>query len=243
VIVVGKASDSQRRIALVIGNANYQSSPLRNPINDAEDTASALRNLGFQVTLGMDMTRKEMRRVIRAFGESLNQGGVGLFYYAGHGMQVGGTNYLIPIGADIGLEDEVQDEAVDAGLVLRKMDSAGNAMNMVFLDACRDNPFARSFRSSFKGLAQMDAPSGSLIVYSTAPGSVAADGEGRNGVFTKNLLAHLNESGVELSQMMKSVRSNVRKVTNGKQVPWESSSLEGNFYFSPSSSDLILSTG
>ena len=233
--VVGNASDSQHRVALVIGNANYQSSPLRNSVNDAEDTASALRNLGFQVTLGTDMTRKEMRRVIRTFGESLKQGGVGLFYYAGHGMQVGGTNYLIPIGADIGLEDEVQDEAVDAGLVLRKMDSAGNAMNMVFLDACRDNPFARSFRSSFKGLAQMDAPTGSLIVYATAPGSVAADGEGRNGIFTKNLLAHLNASGVELSQMMKSVRSNVRKETGGKQVPWESSSLEGNFYFAPSS--------
>jgi formylglycine-generating enzyme required for sulfatase activity len=241
--VVGKDGASQRRVALVIGNANYQSSPLRNPVNDAEDTASALRSLGFQVTLGTDMTRKEMRRVIRTFGESLKQGGVGLFYYSGHGMQVGGTNYLIPIGADISMEDEVQDEAVDAGSVLRKMDSAKNSMNMVFLDACRDNPFARSFRSSFKGLAQMDAPSGSLIVYATAPGSVAADGEGRNGTFTKNLLAHLSAPGMELSQMMKIVRSNVRKETDGKQVPWESSSLEGNFYFNSSSSDSILSTG
>jgi uncharacterized caspase-like protein len=97
--VVGKASDSQRRVALVIGNANYQSSPLRNPVNDAEDTASALRSLGFEVTLGTDMTRKEMRRVIRSFGESLKQGGVGLFYFAGHGMQVEGKNFLIPIGA------------------------------------------------------------------------------------------------------------------------------------------------
>lgn len=235
VTVVGKTGDSQRRVALVIGNANYQSSPLRNPVNDAEDTASALKSLGFEVTLGTDMTRKEMRRVIRAFGESLKQGGVGLFYFAGHGMQVEGKNFLIPVGADITAEFEVQDEAVDAGTVLRSMDAAGNTMNMVFMDACRDNPFARSFRSNQKGLAQMDAPSGSLIVYATAPGSVAADGDGRNGVFTQNLLAHISTPGLPISEMMMQVRTDVRRKTNNLQTPWESSSLEGNFYFAPSS--------
>jgi formylglycine-generating enzyme required for sulfatase activity len=233
IAVKSVGGDSQKRTALVIGNSNYQSSSLRNPVNDASDMAQALSNLGFQVTLGTDMTRKEMRLSIRAFGDKLNAGDVGLFYYAGHGMQVDGRNYLIPIGAKIEREDEIQDEAIDAGSVLRKMDTAGNIMNMVFLDACRDNPFARSFRSGNKGLAQMDAPSGSLIVYATAPGSVAADGDGRNGVFTKNLLAHINTQGEPLVQMMMKVRSNVRKETGGKQTPWESSSLEGNFYFAP----------
>ena len=224
---------TERRIALVIGNSAYKSSPLRNPVNDATDMASALSRLGFQVTLGKNMNRKEMHRTIRKFGKDLKQGGVGLFYYAGHGMQVNGKNYLIPIGADIQSEDEVQVESIDAGSVLRKMEVAANTMNMVFLDACRNNPFARSFRSTNKGLAQMDAPSGSLIVYATAPGSVAADGDGRNGIFTQNLLSYLDTPDLEVGQMLRKVRVSVRKETDGKQTPWESSSLEGNFYFVP----------
>ncbi len=234
--VVVNPNDSQnteRRIALVIGNSAYKSSPLKNPVNDATDMAAKLRRLDFQVSLGKDLSRKEMRTAIRKFGKELKRGGVGLFYYAGHGMQVNGKNYLIPVGADIDVEDEIQDEAIDAGSVLRKMDSAGNTMNMVFLDACRNNPFARSFRSTNKGLAQMDAPSGSLIVYATAPGSVAADGDGRNGIFTQNLLSYLDTPDLEVGQMLRKVRVSVRKETDGKQTPWESSSLEGNFYFVP----------
>ncbi len=234
-------TDTDRRIALVIGNGSYKSSPLRNPVNDAVDVASKLKRLGFDVTDGKDMTRKEMRSAIRAFGDNLKKGGVGLFYYAGHGMQVKGKNYLIPVGVDIQSEDEVEDEAIDAGLVMRKMERAGNTMNMVFLDACRDNPFARSFRTSSRGLAQMDAPSGSLIVYATAPGSVAADGKGRNGIFTKNLLLHLNTPGLEVGTMLRMVRVSVKKDTDGKQVPWESSSLEGEFYF-VGTGDEIVST-
>ncbi len=221
----------ERRIALVIGNSDYKSSPLRNPVNDVDDIAMKLNRLGFQVTKGKNMTRKEMRKVIRQFGNDLKKGGVGLFYYSGHGMQVKGKNYLIPVGVDIQLEDEVEDEAIDAGLVMRKMESAGNTMNMVFLDACRDNPFARSFRSASKGLAQMDAPSGSLIVYATAPGSVAEDGIGRNGTFSKNLLLHLNTPGLEIGHLLRKVRVSVEKETGGRQVPWESSSLKGSFYF------------
>ena len=240
-VLKNDAIDTQRRIALVIGNGSYKSSPLRNPVNDAVDVASKLKRLGFDVTDGKDMTRKEMRSAIRAFGDNLKKGGVGLFYYAGHGMQVKGKNYLIPVGVDIQSEDEVEDEAIDAGLVMRKMERAGNTMNMVFLDACRDNPFARSFRTGSKGLAQMDAPSGSLIVYATAPGSVAADGKGRNGIFTKNLLLHLNTPGLEVGTMLRMVRVSVKKDTDGKQVPWESSSLEGEFYF-VGTGDEIVST-
>ena len=229
-VKVTSVANTERRIALVIGNSAYKSSPLMNPVNDATDMAAKLRRLGFQVSLGKDWRRKEMRTAIRNFGKELRLGGVGLFYYAGHGMQVNGKNYLIPIGTDIGAEYEVQDEAVDAGQVLRSMENAGNTMNMVFLDACRNNPFARSFRSTNKGLAQMDAPSGSLIVYATAPGSVAADGSGRNGIFTKNLLSYLDTPD-EVGQMLRKVRVSVREETGGKQTPWESSSLEGNFYF------------
>ena len=230
-IDVSGVYSNDRRIALVIGNSAYKNIPLANPVDDADDMAAKLKKLGFHVFLGKNLKRKEMHKTIRKFGNDLKQGGVGLFYYAGHGMQVQGKNYLIPIGADIQSEDEVQVESIDAGSVLRKMEVAANTMNMVFLDACRDNPFARSFRSSFKGLAQMDAPSGSLIVYATAPGSVAEDGDGRNGIFTKNLLAYLETPGLPVNQMLMSVRKDVRLETNGKQTPWESSSLEGNFYF------------
>ena len=220
-----------QKTALIIGNSAYKSSPLKNPRNDAEDMAVLLRKLNFQVTIKSDIGRIQMRKVIRTFGESLKKGGVGLFFFAGHGMQVNGKNYLIPVDADIQAEDEVQDYAVDAGMVLRKMQSAGNPLNLVFLDACRDNPFARSFRSGKKGLAQMDAPKGSLIVYATAPGSVAADGNGRNGIFTKNLMNHMERPNLEIGMMLRDVRIDVLKDTNDKQIPWDSSSLVGKFFF------------
>ncbi|MBU2646144.1 caspase family protein, partial [bacterium] len=231
-IVVSDGSDFYSgKTALVIGNSAYRSSPLNNPRHDAEDMASLLSSLGFQVTVLTDSSRIQMMQAIGKFGRQLKQGGVGLFFFAGHGMQIKGKNYLIPVDADIHAEDEVQDYAVDAGMVLRKMQSAGNPLNMVFLDACRDNPFARSFRSSQKGLAQMDAPKGSLIVYATAPGSVAADGAGNNGVFTKNLMNHMKRPGVEIGMMLRDVRKDVLKETQDKQIPWESISLTGTFFF------------
>ncbi|MGK0289022.1 MAG: TPR repeat protein [bacterium] len=222
---------SKQRVALIIGNGNYKSSPLKNALNDANDMAKSLRKLGFTVMLHIDANRKQMRHAIRTFGKKIHGGGVGLFFYAGHGMQVKGKNYLIPIGADIQDQNEVLDEGIDAGLVLRKMESAQNRLNIVFLDACRNNPFAKSFRSGQKGLAQMDAPKGSLIAYATAPGSVAADGSGRNGVFTKHILKSLQTPNLELSQMMKKVRLGVLKETSEKQIPWDSSSLVHDFYF------------
>jgi uncharacterized caspase-like protein len=179
----------------------------------------------------LNADQRTIRQAIREFGDKLKQGGIGLFFYAGHGMQVRGKNYLIPVGTDIQREDEVQDYAVDAGLVLRKMESAGNLMNMIILDACRDNPFARSFRSSNRGLGLMDAPKGSIIVYSTAPGSVAADGEGQNSVFTKSFLKHLATPGLEVGMMLRRVRADVVAETENKQIPWDTSSLMGEFYF------------
>ena len=177
-----------QRLALVIGNGAYKKAPLRNPVNDAYDMAEALRKIGFEVIHKENASQWSMENAIRDFGKRLRKGGVGLFYFAGHGIQVKGINYLIPVDARIESESDVKYECVDAGRVLGKMEDAGNDLNIVVLDACRDNPFARGFRSSSSGLARMDAPKGSLIAYATAPGSIAADGIGRNGVYTKHLL-------------------------------------------------------
>jgi formylglycine-generating enzyme required for sulfatase activity len=223
---------SNQRLALVIGNGAYRTLPLKNPVNDAVDMAGALRKLGFEVVLRTDVGLKPMEKAIKAFGRDLRRGGVGLFYFAGHGMQVEGRNYLIPADADIESESDVRFESVDAGRVLGKMEDAGNALNIVILDACRDNPFARSFRSGTQGLARMDAPKGSIIAYATAPGSVAADGHGRNGIYTKNLLAHIDSPGLSIETFFKKVRIGVISETQDRQVPWESSSLTGDFFFS-----------
>lgn len=227
------ATVSERRIALVIGNSSYPVSPLKNPGNDARAIAQVLRASGFKVAERHNLNQAAMREAIRAFGDDLKNGGVGLFYYAGHGMQVRGRNYLIPIMADIRREDEVEDQAVSADLVLQKMDAAKNRMNIVILDACRNNPFARSFRSSSNGLAQMDAPAGTIVAFATAPGSVAADGQGSNGLYTQHLVASIKQPGLKIEDVFKRVRVGVKRDSQGHQVPWENTSLEGDFYFKP----------
>ena len=225
------AGQPERRTALVIGNAAYASGPLRNPINDARAMSKALESLSFDVTLKENLDQKQMKREIQAFGEKLQKGGVGLFYYAGHGIQVNGHNYLLPVGAAIEHEKQVEYEAVDMGAVLSEMDFAHNRMNIVIIDACRDNPFARSFRSVSQGLASVDAPTGTLIAYATAPGSVANDGQGDNSIYTGELLRAMVQPGLKIEDVFKQVRSAVREATTGRQTPWESSSLEGDFYF------------
>ena len=222
----------ERRTALVIGNGDYDSAPLRNPVNDARDMAAALEKLGFRVTLEQNASRRRMKTAINQLGKQLKDGGVGLFYYAGHGIQVKGRNYLLPVDADIMGESDVEYEAVDAGRVLGKMADAQNRLNIVILDACRNNPFARSFRKPETGLARMDAPTGSLVVYATAPGQSAADGEGkRNGVFTGHLLTFMTQPGLKVEDVLKRTRVAVMKETDNLQVPWNSSSLTGDFYF------------
>lgn len=224
---------AEKRIALVIGNASYPIGPLANPVNDARDMAAALRVVRFEVTLREDLTQRQMKEEIQAFGRALRAGGVGLFYYAGHGLQVGGRNYLVPIDAKIEREEDVEFEAVDAGRVLAELAKAENNLNIIILDACRNNPFARSFRSAAQGLAYMSAPSGTLIAYATAPGAVASDGRGRNGLYTEELLKNMRQPGLRIEDVFKRVRVGVRTKTNGNQVPWESVSLEGDFYFMP----------
>ncbi len=217
--------------ALVIGNSSYKSAYLANPVNDATDMAFTLKKLGFKVQLKTNASRRTMTTAIRDFGKKLQGGGVGLFYFAGHGVQVGGRNYLIPVKANIEVAADVEFESVDAGRILSNMEDAGNGFNIIILDACRNNPFARSFRSGNSGLVKMDAPTGSILAYSTAPGAVAADGTGRNGLYTSKLLKHMGTPNLKIEEVFKRVRVDVAAVSGKKQTPWESSSLMGDFYF------------
>jgi len=226
---------SSARTALVIGNAAYgtEVGPLQNPGNDATDIAAALRQLGFEITLVLDANRQRLEEAVEAFSRQLRRGGVGLFYFSGHGAQVEGTNYLIPVGARLAHTADVKFQAVAAEWVLASMEDAGNGLNIVILDACRNAPFARQWRSAQRGLAAMQAAHGSLIAYATAPGSVAADGTGRNGTYTKHLLQYMTVPDLPVEQMFKQVRLAVEQETKGAQTPWELSSLRGDFFFRP----------
>ena len=222
----------ERRVALVIGNADYKMAPLKNPLNDSREMAKALRGLGFEVIEHQNLSREAFSGVVREFGDKLRGATVGLFYFAGHGIQVKGRNFLVPVDADIAREDEVPYRSFEVNEVLDKMDSARTPVNLVVLDACRNNPFARSFKMSQAGLAQMDAPAGTLIAFATAPGSVAQDGEaGGNGLYTGALLKHIRAPGVAVEQMFKRVRVDVVAGSKNAQVPWESSSLSRDFAF------------
>lgn len=214
------------RVALVIGNAAYKEDPLLNPVNDSEDMVALLKQSGFNVVHRKNATLKEMHLALREFGDRLSRETLGLFYFAGHGVQVRGRNYLLAVDADIGREDEVAFNALDLQAVLEKMDTARNHTNLIVLDACRNNPFAARFKLANNGLAQIDAPPGTVVAFSTAPGSVAADGSGRNGLYTKHLLANLTKPGTRIEDAFKQVRVAVRAESSGRQTPWESTSLE-----------------
>ena len=228
----------ERKIALVIGNSSYLQGYLKNPVNDARAISQILKAKGFDVILKENVANKDdMKRAVREFGAKIQNGGVGLFYYAGHGVQVNGINYLIPVRAQINIEEEIEYESLDVGFVLAQMEAARNRMNIVILDACRNNPFARSFRSADRGLATINAPTGTLIAYATAPGSVASDGSGENGLYTEMLLKHIEKPGLKIEEVFKNVRAEVLQFSNGAQIPWESSSLVGDFYFTPANAN------
>lgn len=224
---------AEPRHALVVGNANYDTAPLLNSVNDATAVAKVLKKAGFEVDLQLNATQKQLQDAVTAFGDRLRGGGAGLFYFAGHGVQIKGRNFLMPVGSAIKREDEVPYKAVDVQQILDKMETARNRVNVVILDACRDNPFARSSRSGSGGLSQMDAPIGSLVAFATSPGSVASDGAGANGLYTQHLLANIERPGLAIEEVFKRVRLGVRLDSNGGQIPWESTSLEGDFTFFP----------
>jgi hypothetical protein len=225
------AQEKAKRLALVIGNASYRDAPLPNPLNDAADMEKVLAASGFTVIKRQNASLREMHLALREFGDRLDRSGVGVFYFAGHGMQVRGRNYLIPVDADIAREDEVAFTALDLGAVMEKLDSAKNPLNLVILDACRNNPFGNRIRPSAKGLAQVEAPPGTLIAFATAPGSTAADGSGRNGLYTQHLVKAIEKQGAPVEEVFKTVRAAVRAESKNTQVPWESTSLETHFAF------------
>jgi hypothetical protein len=215
-----------------MGNAAYQyTAPLQNPVHDAQDMARVLTDLQFHVLLKTDATLETMADAIFAFGEQLKGGGVGLLYYSGHGLQVKGENYLIPIDAHVMREDDIKRKTINARDILDKMDEAKSHLNLVFLDACRNNPFPRSVRAVSRGLAGMNAPTGTLLVFATNPDNVASDGAERNGTYTKHLLHYLTQPGLEVGMMLRKIRTAVKEETGGQQVPWENGSIEGEFYF------------
>ncbi len=231
------------RLALVIGNAAYRESPLRNPVNDAGAIAAKLRSLGFEVIEKHNLTQKQIGRTLSEFRSRLVPGGTALFYYAGHGLQVGGVNYLPAVDADIASEEDVPTQAIDLNKVLSVMEGGKTRVNLVYLDACRNNPYSRSFRSAGEGLARVNAPSGTLIFYATRPGSVAADGDGQNGLYTQNLLTAMEIPGLTVEQVQKRVATGVRVGSRGRQEPWMEGLLEGDFYFRAGAASPVAAPG
>lgn len=223
----------QKKIALVIGNGNYVSGmPLANPGNDARAMKVALQNVGFTVMEYENLNQSQMKIAIDEFGDNLKSNDVGLFFYAGHGIQTKGYNYLIPIDAELKSEQQVEYDCVQADRVLARMEASGAKVNIIILDACRNNPFERTWTRSTngKGLAFMNAPSGTLIAYATSPGSTASDGSGNNGLYTSAILESIKTPNITILEMFQNVRKIVSQKSNNQQIPWESTSLIGNIY-------------
>jgi hypothetical protein len=222
------------RRALVIGNSSYKVAPLKNPANDARAMGEALKQIGFDVTLALDVPRAEMLAAAREYTDALARSKpIGLFYYAGHGMQLAWRNYLLPVDAAAERMEDVQKSCLDVNTVIEGISRAANPMNLIILDACRNNPFGRDFRVEQKGLSQLDAPPGTFLAYATSPGNVASDGAGANGLYTENLLREMRVPDAKIEDVFKRVRLAVRRTSNGQQVPWESTSLEDDFWFIP----------
>jgi uncharacterized caspase-like protein len=228
------------RRALVIGNSSYSFGPLKNPANDAKAIGEELRRSGFEVTTGLDLPRKEMLEAIHAYAEALTRAkAVGVFYFAGHGVQLAWRNYLLPTDAQIARVEDIDARCVDVNAVIDGIAKAANPMNVVILDACRENPFA-GVKLEQKGLSQLDAPPGTLLAYATAPGNLASDGDGANGLYTEQLLRELKVPEARIEDVFKRVRLTVRRRSNGQQIPWESTSLEEDFWFLPPREQLRL---
>jgi len=247
------SANRDSRYALVIGNSDYQyASKLRNPENDSADIAKTLINLNFKTVLIQNATKNIITKSIENFLLQLKEnGGVGLFYYAGHGVQFQGNNYLVPIETNVGTEIEIQNQSYNIASLLSGMRSIKSVTNIIILDACRNNPFKNMGKTGTRsvgsgknrslvrvtvpkfdtGLSKLDAPANTLIAFATAPGRVALDGNGRNSPYTAKLLESMKRRGLTIGEVFRQVRSSVMKQSKGNQIPWESSSLINDFYF------------
>ena len=235
---LAEAYKDEKRYALIIGNSNYpkEMGMLKNPVNDATDIATELRNSDFDVQLLTNATYIQIREAVRKFHEKLSSGPkdqtVGLFYYAGHGVQYQDENYLVPVDAKVQYEDDIVRMCFPVQrMVLANMERSNSRMNIVILDACRNNPFPAANRSVSQGLTEMKRARGSFIAYATAPGSVASDGSGRNGLYTQELLKALKKPSLTIEQVFKEVRMNVMRLSGDRQYTWDSSNIVGEFYF------------
>jgi|JRHI01.1.fsa_nt_gi uncharacterized caspase-like protein len=242
-LVLALPAAAEKRVALVIGNSAYKEvAQLPNPVNDANEISSALKSAGFDVILGVDLDKRAFDTKVRNFADLLEDADAAIFFYAGHGLQVAGRNYLIPVDAHLQGERDLDFDAVNLDFIMKQMElGRADKTNIVFLDACRDNPFSQNLARSMgtrstsigKGLAQVDTGVGTFIAYSTQPGNVALDGKGKNSPFTAALSKHVREPGRDLTSVMIETRKDVLAATAGKQVPWDHSALTGEFYFQP----------
>lgn len=242
------------RYALVIGNADYKFSPLKNPVNDALDISNILRSLRYQVTVGYDQNPAQLKNIVKRFYKNIEEdNAITIFYYAGHAMQSNSVNYLIPTNANIDSTESLVMNSLSSNDLLSALKTSASKQNIIILDACRNNPFKITSKLSKekgdvlnesqlsrlpKGLAPIEAPAGTLIAYSTEPGNTASDGAGRNGTYTSALLQHIAKSETA-EALFKQVRKDVLYATNYKQTPWEHSSLIEKFYFIPPSNEEI----
>ncbi|MBI5789892.1 MAG: caspase family protein [Rhodocyclales bacterium] len=226
------ASPDPSRLALIIGNSAYRDSPLVNPANDAKAVGGLFAQAGFTVDSHLNATRADMMAAIERFGAAAKRPDTKLvvFYYAGHGAQLDWRNYLLPVDAVVQKQDDMKQRCVDLGLLLGQLTAAKDKTFVIILDACRNNPFGSAYRPEQKGLSQFDAPVGSLLAYATSPGNVASDGEGQNGLYTEHLVRELGRRGTRVEDALKRVRLNVRLASNGAQIPWETTSLEGDVF-------------
>ena len=229
--LAASSAGGEQRVALLIGNNEYPSARLRNAVNDVRDLSAALRDLGFKTIVKENTSRAEMVGALQEFGKALDGAEAALFFYAGHAMQFKDRNYLIPVDAVMGSEDDVTFFSVEVSQVFDRMERAKTRFNFVVLDACRDNPFRESFKVSAAGLAQMSGPSGTMIGYATAPGQTAADGFGRNGLYTTHILQNIKIPDMPVEILFKRVREGVERDSKRQQTPWDLSSLKGDFVF------------
>jgi signal transduction histidine kinase len=227
-----RAAADPSRLALIIGNSSYREAPLVNPASDARAVGALFTQAGFSVDSRLDATRGDMMAAIERFGAAVKRSETKLvvFYYAGHGAQLDWRNYLLPVDAVVQKQDDLKQRCIDLGLLLGQFSAAKDKTFVVILDACRNNPFGSAYRPEQKGLSQFDAPVGSLLAYATAPGNVASDGNGQNGLYTENLVRELGRRDTRIEDALKRVRLNVRLASHGEQIPWETTSLESDVF-------------
>jgi len=237
------AQQKETRVALVIGNSAYKTSPLKNPVNDSRDMAAKLRALGFTVVERNNLVVKQIGSTLREFRSKLVPGSVALIFYAGHGLQIKGENYFPTVDAEISGEEDVPNQSLSMRQIMDVLGDAKTRLNLVFLDACRNNPYSRSFRSASDGLSRVTAPTGTLISFATRPGSIAADGDGRNGLYTGALLQAMDNKGQAIEQVLKRVVTSVKAGSRNQQEPWMEGSIEGEFCFGDCMTTTVAQVG